>query len=276
MADSATANKRLRKQSLGSNTNTWGDTKLNEVLDVIDQCMDGYESIALTGNLTLATTNYSITDQAKYRVINFTGTAGAVSVTFPSVQGWYLILNNTNGAVTVLCSGGTGVAIPAGYIALVYGDGTDLHNGAPNLVNGSLTITGALTMSGQIHGVAAGTAGTDAVNVAQMGTAIATAGLPATAGALLNSVTDTTAGYLSLKVQPTVSGGIAASTNNPGANESLNLVLNVNGMGTATDVDPTSDFVPIYDVSAGAMKKALTSATVDAGQTALYNSIFAL
>src|SRR5215471_10626446 len=117
MADSATANKRIRKQSLGSNTNTWGDTKLNEALDVIDQCMDGYESIALTGNLTLATTNYTAADQAKYRVINFTGSAGAAAVTFPSVQGWYLVLNNNSGGVTCKCSGGTGIEVPAGDIA---------------------------------------------------------------------------------------------------------------------------------------------------------------
>jgi len=220
MADSATANKRLRKQSLGSNTNTWGDTKLNEVLDVIDQCMDGYESIALTGNLTLATTNYTTADQAKYRVINFTGTAGAVSVTFPSVMGWYLILNNTNGTVTCLCSGGAGVGVPAGYTALLYGDGIDLHNGAPTLLNGALTISGALTMSGQIHGVTAGTTGTDAVNVAQMGTAIATASLPATPGTVLNSIADTTAGYLSQK--ESASGLLARTTANPGGNETAN------------------------------------------------------
>ena len=113
MADSGTANKRLRKQSLGSNTNTWGDTKLNEVLDAIDQCMDGYESIALTGNLTLATTNYTTADQAKYRVIAFTGSV-ASSVTFPSVSGWYLTINAMTATLTCLCSGGTGITIPAG------------------------------------------------------------------------------------------------------------------------------------------------------------------
>lgn len=219
MADSATARKRLRKQSLGSNTNTWGDTKLNEVLDAIDQCMDGYESIALTGNLTLTTTNYTTADQAKYRVINFTGSAGAVSVTFPSVSGWYLILNNNSGAVTCLCSGGTGVVIPAGYIALIYGNGTDMANGAPML------IPGAMTVAGQIHGVTAGTASTDAVNKTQMETAIATAGLPATAGTVLADSNDTTAGYLDQKI--TVSGSLTKSITNPGGNEAVNLSITI-------------------------------------------------
>jgi len=214
MADSATTNKRLRKQSLGSNTNTWGDTKLNEVLDVIDQCMDGYESIALTGDLTLTTTNYTTADQAKYRVINFTGSMSA-AVTFPSVQGWYLILNNSSGTVTCKCSAGTGVAIPAGYIALIYGNGSDMANGAPMLVSG------AMTVAGQIHGVATGTANTDAVNVAQMSTAIAAASLPATSGTVLNSVNDTTANYLGQKLDITSPGllDVSWSTESPAGNE---------------------------------------------------------
>lgn len=214
MTDSATSNKRLRKQSLGSNTNTWGDTKLNEVLDAIDQCMDGYESIALTSDLTLTTTNYTTADQAKYRVINFTGSVVA-TVTFPTVQGWYLILNNTTAAVTCKCSAGTGVAIPAGYIALIYGDGTDMHNGAPMLV------PGALTVAGQIHGVTAGTASTDATNVAQVSAAIAAATLPATAGTVRNSINDTTADYLTNKLDLSASGLLVATltTENPSAAE---------------------------------------------------------
>ena len=52
------------------------------------------------------------------------------------------------------------MAIPAGYIALIYGDGADLHNGAPMLV------PGALTVAGQIHGVTAGTATTGATAAA--------------------------------------------------------------------------------------------------------------
>jgi len=232
MADTPTIRKRLRKQSLGSNLNSWGDTKLNEVLDAIDQCMDGYESIALTGDLTLTTTNYTTADQAKYRVINFTGSAGAVAVTFPSVEGWYLILNNNSGVVTCKCSGGTGVAVPAGYIALIYGNGTDMANGAPMLV------PGAMTVAGQIHGVTAGTSGTDAVNVTQMGAAIATAALPATAGTILNSVNDRTANYLSQKIAVS---GLSVSTQNPGANETLLITADHKILNSAADT--TADYL---------------------------------
>lgn len=225
MADTPTTRKRLRKQSLGSNTNTWGDAKLNEVLDVVDQCMDGYVSIALTGNLdlTATTTNYTAADNSKYRSINFTGSmTSAPTVTFPSVQCWYLLFNNTNQTLTALCSGGTGVAIPAGYNALVYGDAIDLRNAAPNLHSG------ALTVSGQIHGVATGRADTDAVNVLQLATAIASAGLPASAGTLLVDVNDTAAGYIGGKLAFIGTGcSVSGAILNPGGNETLQVTVTV-------------------------------------------------
>ena len=36
MVDTPTTRNRLRKQELGSNTNTWGDKKLNEMLTLVD------------------------------------------------------------------------------------------------------------------------------------------------------------------------------------------------------------------------------------------------
>lgn len=247
MTDTPTSNKRMRKQSLGSNVNTWGDTKLNEVLDVIDQCMDGYESIALTGSLVLATTNYTTSDQAKYRVINFTGAAGAVPVTFPTVQGWYLVLNNTNGVVTCLCASGVGVAIPAGYIALIYGDGTDMHNGAPQL------FPGAITIAGQLHGVTAGTASTDATNVAQVSAAIAAATIPATSGTILNSINDTAAGYASLKITALTNGGLVRSTLNALGNEQNQFGIDFTNLIVTTNVAAADRFA-IYDATAAAMR----------------------
>lgn len=215
MVDTATTRKRFRKQETGTNNNTWG-TKLNEVLDAIDQCIDGYESLALTADYTLVTTNYTTADEAKYRVIKFTGSAGAVAVTFPSVQGWYIIVNTNSGTVTCKCSGGTGVAVPTNYIALIYGDGTDMRNGAPQLFAGDLTSTGAITLAGQIHGLVAGTAATDGVNKTQLEAAIAAAsGL--TSPFILNSANDTTAGYLGQKVAGT--GFIVKSTTSPSGNE---------------------------------------------------------
>jgi hypothetical protein len=218
MADSATARKRYRKQSPGSNVNLHGDPNLNEVLDAIDQSMDGYLAITLTGDLTLTTTNYTTADQAKRRVHKFTGAlTSAAAVTYPSAEGWYLILNAAGAQVTAKCSGGVGVAIPNGYTALVYCDGIDFYNAAP------MIFPGALTVAGRISGVTAGTAATDAVNKTQMETALATASLPATAGTLLNSLSDTTAGYASQKLARL--GAVFLETINAAGNEQTRIRL---------------------------------------------------
>jgi hypothetical protein len=216
MVDSPTTRNRLRKQELGTNINSWGDTKLNEALDVIDQAMDGVLAVALTGNLTLATTNYSTADQAKRRVLKFTGSlTSAATVTVPSVEHDYAIINAAGASVTVKTFAGSGVEIPNGYQARVYCDANDVLNGSPTLLPGDVRV------AGKVRNVTAGTESTDAVNKTQMEAAIASAGVPASSGAVLVSLTDTTANYLGQKI--TVSGSLVKSITNPGANEALNI-----------------------------------------------------
>lgn len=216
MVDSPTTRNRLRKQGLGTNVNSWGDTKLNEAFDVVDQAMDGYLAIALTGDLTLTTTNYSTADQAKRRVLKFTGTLSAsANVILPSVEHEYAIVNAAGADVVVKTFAGTGVTIPTGYQARVFCDAVNVVNGSPTL------LPGAVTVAGQIHAVTAGTASTDAVNKDQMETAIAAAS--PTPGTVRVSLNDTTAGYLGQKVTGT--GAVTISTASPGGDEDLNIAV---------------------------------------------------
>lgn len=227
MADSATTRKRLRKQSLGSNTNTWGDTKLNEILDVLDQIVDGYQTIALTGDVTLTTTNYTTADQAKYRFIKFTGTlAASAAVTFPNVEGWYFIYNAAGAAVTCKLSASTGVTLQNGDRALIFSNATDFENAAPTIFPNqtitfaaALTLAGAITMGGQLHGMVAGSANTDGVNVAQLAAAIAASVPLGTAGTVLNSITDTTRDFHAAKTVENGDSNLIVQTNNAGGNE---------------------------------------------------------
>lgn len=183
MVDTPTSRNRFRKQELGTNTNTWGDDKLNQALDAIDQAMDGVESIVLSGDKVLSTTNYTTADESLNRVLKFTGTLGsAVNVTVPSVEHWYLVLNNAGAQVTVKTAAGSGVAVPNGGTALVYSDASNVLNGAPTEIGAAMTIAGALTVAGKISGVTAGTDGTDAVNKTQMESAIAAGAIPGATG----------------------------------------------------------------------------------------------
>lgn len=226
MVDSPTTNYGLREQQRGTNTNTWGDTKLNEVIEDIDQILGTIKPIAITGNYSITSTNYVTTADNKNRGFKFTGALTAnATITLPTTKNVWKIVNATTGGFSLLCktAAGATVTVPASSIADVYTDAVDALNGAVNYIGARL------------QGVTAGTATTDAVNKTQMETAIATAGLPATAGTVLNSSTDTTAGYLSQKVTVQYSSAtttqiagltsLQVSTQNAGGNEKLLLTV---------------------------------------------------
>jgi hypothetical protein len=216
MADVATTRYKLRTQSLGSNTNTWGDTKLNQALDTIDRGSKGYEAIPMTGDTTLSWANYTTNNSGQVSVIKLTGSlssAGALIV--PSVEWqWDLIRNTTGATITVRTSAGTGVSIPNGYQAAVYCDATDCYASSPT------RFFADIYAGGQIKNVTAGTSGsTDAVNVTQMDAAIAAASASGAANTVKVTSSDTTSGYLNTKLA--TSKAISNAVTNPAGNEVL-------------------------------------------------------
>jgi hypothetical protein len=84
MVSTPTTRLRLEKQSLGSNLNVWGDTKLNDALDRVDEAIGGVQAITISGAATtLTSTNYA-TDQARKAALVLTGTLSANStITVP-------------------------------------------------------------------------------------------------------------------------------------------------------------------------------------------------
>lgn len=214
MVDTATTRNRFRKQEVGTNVNTWG-TNLNEALDCIDQCLDGVESISLGGatSYTLPTSNYTVTDEAKQRVLLLSNVAASGSdLIVPSVEHWYLVVNNdATGTATVKTAAGSGIAVAAGQRAILYCNASNVLNGAP-------TVIGA-----KLKSVTAGSDGTDAVNKAQMEAAIAASVPLGTAGTIYNSGSDTTRDYFTNKL--TVSGSLVKTTTNAGGNESTNIAF---------------------------------------------------
>ena len=139
MANTATTRDGLMKQSLGSNLNTWGDPNLNNsVFDLVDEAMDGYELVTLTGStLTLTSTTFS-SNQARNRVIEFTSSGGLsadTTVYFPAVEKNYLLVNSTTGSytLTVQISSNSGVTLKQGAPTYVYFDGTSGRSGSQRL-----------------------------------------------------------------------------------------------------------------------------------------------
>lgn len=227
MADSATARFLGRLQSLGSNLNTWGDDKLNQLFQLFDRGGKGYQALAMTGSATVSWTNYVATNDAQVAVLKLTGSlSSAASLTVPSVEWvWNTIWNATGQTITIKTSAGTGVAIPNGRKASVFCDATDCYFSVPNVMD-IVTLTNA----------------TDIVDKTNLESAIAVASLPATAGTVLNSAADTTAGYVNQKITSSMSGAatVTISTLNSGANEQLNIDVGVTAFLTAGTAQTTS------------------------------------
>ena len=170
-------------------------------MQMIEQASKGYQALAVTGNATITWTNYTTANPGECGFLKLTGTlSSAATLTFPGNQNFLVVKNAAGATVTIMCSAGTGVAIPNGRTALIACDGTDYFDVGHNWVGVATT----LTNSG------------DLVSLLQLQTAIAAAsGL--TAPFILNSAADTTPGYLGTKIA--VAGNLTLTTQNAGANE---------------------------------------------------------
>lgn len=119
-----TTNRGYETPITGSLVGTWGSAALNPNFEKIDQNLGGVVTIALTNaNVTLNAT------QAANGTIRFTGVlTGNVVITLPSVQGWWVIDNQTTGAfyVQLTCGGGNRIAIEQGGAWDIFTDGSNV------------------------------------------------------------------------------------------------------------------------------------------------------
>ena len=102
MASSYSTDLKLELMVTGENSGTWGD-KTNTNLNLLQQAIAGFQSIALTStNTTLSMTNATISD-ARNAVIKFTGTLAANATVFveTGIEKTYVVDNATTGAFTL-------------------------------------------------------------------------------------------------------------------------------------------------------------------------------
>ena len=130
MASSYSTDLKLELMATGENSGTWG-TKTNTNLNLLQQAIAGFQSIALTStNTTLAMTDATISD-ARNAVIKFTGTITANCTVFVAsgIEKTYILENGTSGAFTLALNqvGGASAIFGAAdkTTKLVYLNGTD-------------------------------------------------------------------------------------------------------------------------------------------------------
>lgn len=138
MASTPTPRNRLNRQGTGDNVNAWGGILNTQDFDLIDESLDGVAVIPVAGNVTASSVNYA-TDQARKRVLKFTG-AGGFTVTIPGVEKFYIVDNACAAAVTIKTIAGASVTIATGQRTFLYCDGLHCF-GATNTGSALFTST---------------------------------------------------------------------------------------------------------------------------------------
>jgi hypothetical protein len=262
MADTPTDRGSYRQQGLGDRLNTWGlASGINGAFVSMDEGIHGVETIDLTGNVTLTTTQYT-TNQARNFGFILTDTGSALSatpvVTIPSVEGRYGIWNETGRDVSVGVSGGTAVTISDGMGHLLISDGSSTKDLTARRLDQIGTPTGTVSMGSQIlTGVGTATGDSDAVRLDQMTTAIANAGGSAAGGTVMVTINDSTARYLGAAIE--TGDGITASTQNAGADETLKIEFDIPSMTALGAAPAAADALILYDDDASAYRRVVYS-----------------
>jgi hypothetical protein len=224
MADTPSSILLLRLQSTGSNTNLWGGY-INTAMQTQERAAKGYQAYTVTGDATISWTNYSASNDIAVALVKLIGSpTAAATLTAPSYQNSVTIWNACGQAVTIKCSGGTGVTIPNGMRTRIYCDGTDYYSGASNWLNNYAT---TLTNAG------------DVVTKATMESAIAALLASTVAGLVFNTSADPTPNYLANKL--TGAGAVSTVTTNPGT-ASEKTTISVQGFALVLQSEQTTGF----------------------------------
>lgn len=146
MASTYSTDLKLELMATGENSGTWG-TKTNNNLDLLQQAIVGYQSIAITStNTTLSMTDATISD-ARNAVIKFTGTLAANATVYVAsgIEKPYIIENGTTGAYTLALNQVGGASVIWGTtdktVKQIYLNGTDAVD------TGMVTLTGVQTLT---------------------------------------------------------------------------------------------------------------------------------
>jgi hypothetical protein len=130
MASTYSSSLRLELIGKGEQTGTWDVTTNRQFGTLLEHALAGVLACSMTdANKTLTTVN-GLTDEARYAVLNVTGTLTAQrDIIIPAVSKTYIVRNATTGAqsIRVKTSGGVAVTIANGIVTSLFCNGTDCY-----------------------------------------------------------------------------------------------------------------------------------------------------
>jgi hypothetical protein len=128
LSSTFTTRKLINKQGTGDNPSSWGSVLNSGALDVLDFALDGWTTLAISGDHTLSSANGTTSgNEAGARMLKLTTATSTYTQTLPAREGWYLVWNATTASQTIASTGGgTSVSIKAGEKVWVACDGTNV------------------------------------------------------------------------------------------------------------------------------------------------------
>ena len=144
MASTFSSDLKLELMATGENAGTWG-TKTNTNLNLIQQAVAGFESIAISsGSTTALVMSNAAISNARNMIIKFATVtlSGATTVTIPdSIEKFYIfdctaVTGPTN--LTIKTASGTGFTLDAAKIYAAYSDGTNLNEVSLDTLGGTI------------------------------------------------------------------------------------------------------------------------------------------
>jgi|TARA_E500000318_G_scaffold18704_1_gene19506 hypothetical protein len=149
MSSSYSTSLKLEKMTTGEKAGLWG-TVTNTNLDLIQEAVGGYISIAVTNADITTTIADGASSNGRNAVIKLTGTLAANrNITVPdSVEKAWLVVDATDRSsshytLTFKTASGTGVTLARGSTTLLFSDGTNIVKGM--IKKGYVTTTSAYT-----------------------------------------------------------------------------------------------------------------------------------
>jgi len=150
MSSSYTTRLALEKQADGENPNSWGTVLNQNVIDLLDTAIAGYQIVSVSSIGVSLTSNNGAADTARTFGIRFEGLLTAnVTVTIPQKEKIYAAFNGTTGsfAITMKTAGGTAVTVPtSGKGTILACDGISINNCSQPL-DASISVTSLIANS---------------------------------------------------------------------------------------------------------------------------------
>lgn len=132
MASSYTSRIKLELQADGENPNSWGDILNNNVIDLVDDALAAYTSVALSSaDYTLTNVDGSVSE-ARSAMLQVQGTVSAdVNVILPGTSKFYIIKDKTvrqnDSTIKIKTAAGTGYTVGASATKLIFSDGVSVY-----------------------------------------------------------------------------------------------------------------------------------------------------